>query len=308
MPVNANVRMEVRSPATIDGRGGTSYNVARSEPAMNAKDLDLRIVSLGDVVLHEQVEHKRVQRLITRLQSDRLLKNPPIVAAQHGKFVVLDGATRTTALRRIGCSDIVVQVVDYDAPEIVLETWNHMLRDMPVAPFWQALRNISGLSIRAESADSATATLERRDSIATLVLADGQVFSLSAAGLPLPEQARLLNQVVAAYEGHGEMYRVAHTDVERLLAEHGQLSALVVFPRYRPNEIRELALNGSKLPMGITRHIIPGRVLRINIPLDVLERDQPLDQKNAWLDQWMRDRMLGRHVRFYQEPVFLFDE
>ena len=118
----------------------------------------------------------------------------------------------------------------------------------------------------------------------------------------------MLNQVVATYEGRGDMYRVAHTDVERLLAEHGRLSALVVFPHYRPGEIRQLAINGSKLPMGITRHIIPGRVLRINIPLGILERDEPLEKKNAWLDQWMQTKMAERHVRYYQEPVFLFDE
>ena len=113
--------------------------------------------------------------------------------------------------------------------------------------------------------------------------------------------------MVAAYAGRGELYRVAHTDVERLLAEHGRLSALVVFPRYHPDEIRRLALNGSKLPMGVTRHIIPGRALRINIPLDVLSGDDPLDQKNAWLDEW-KAKMRERRARFYQEPVFLFDE
>ena len=124
----------------------------------------------------------------------------------------------------------------------------------------------------------------------------------------LEKQAQLLNQIVAAYEGRGEMYRVAHTDVERLVAEHGRLSALIVFPRYRPDEIRRLALNGSKLPMGVTRHIIPGRALRINIPLDVLRRDDPLEQKNMWLDEWMKAKARERQVRFYQEPVYLFDE
>lgn len=295
-------------PYAVDWLRGLTYNVAESGSAgMNARDLTLRIVPLDDVVLHEQVEMKRVDRLMTRLQSDRVLMNPPIVARSNDRYIVLDGATRTTALRRISCCDILVQVVDYDAPGIVLETWNHMLLNMPVEPFLEALEKVPGLRVEAETVDGATDALDRRDSIATLALADGRVFSLCTDG-SLPEQARVLNQVVAAYEGKGEMYRVAHTDVEQLITEHGKLSALVIFPRYRKDEIRQLAMNGSKLPMGVTRHIIPGRALRLNIPLDVLESDKPLDKKNTWLDEWVQDKIVGRHVRYYQEPVFLFDE
>lgn len=276
---------------------------------MNAKELTLRVVRLDDVLLHEQIEKRRVERLVQRLKEDQLLKNPPIVSEYNGKFILLDGATRITTLKQIGCRDVVVQVVDYEAPGMVLETWNHMLLDTPVDELFGSLRAVPGLKLDQTGAADARAALEQRDAIATLLLADGQAYALRTADDGrLEQQAKLLNQVVAAYEGRGEMYRVAHTDVERLLAEHGRLSALVVFPRYRPDEIRRLALNGAKLPMGVTRHIIPGRALRINIPLDILTRDEPIEQKNAWLDDWMKAKMRERSVRFYQEPVFLFDE
>lgn len=275
---------------------------------MNTKELCLRIVHLDDVVLHEEIENKRVEKLVGRIKQDRLLKNPPITAQFEDKYIVLDGASRTTALRRIRCPDIVVQIVDYLNPGVTLETWNHMLRDAPAQEIFNSINDLPDLFIEKTSLDVANRALDRRDSIAPVMLADGRVYSLCAKDNTLTEQARMLNHVVAAYEGKGEMYRVAHTDVERLLAEHGRLSALVVFPRYRPEEIRQIALNGSKLPMGITRHIIPGRALRINIPLDILEGAQSLEEKNAWLDQWLKESMRERHVRFYQEPVFLFDE
>lgn len=275
---------------------------------MNAKELCLRIVHLDDVVLHEEIENRRVEKLVVRLKQDRLLKNPPIAAQFENKYIVLDGASRTTALRRMHSRDIVVQLVDYLNPGITLETWNHMLLDAPAQEIFDAINDLPDLFIEKTSSDIANRALDRRDSIASVMLADGRVYSLCAKDNTLTEQARMLNHVVAAYEGKGEMYRVAHTDVERLIAEHGRLSALLVFPRYRPEEIRQIALNGSKLPMGITRHIIPGRALRINIPLDILEGSQPLEEKNAWLDEWLKERMRERHVRFYQEPVFLFDE
>ena len=276
---------------------------------MNAKELTLRIVRLGDVLLHEQIEKNRVERLVQRLEADQFLKNPPSVTEHNAKYILLDGATRVTALRRIGCRDVIVQIVDYAAPGMVLETWNHMLLDAPVDELFRSLRALPGLLVEQTTASAANVALDRRDAIGALLLGDGQAYALRLANDgKLENQAHMLNQVVAAYEGRGEMYRVAHTDVERLLAEHGRLSALFVFPRYRPDEIRRLALNGAKLPMGVTRYIIPGRALRINIPLDVLRRDEPLEQKNAWLDEWMKSKMRERHVRFYQEPVFLFDE
>jgi len=46
----------------------------------------------------------------------------------------------------------------------------------------------------------------------------------------------------------------------------------------------------------------------LTLPLYILESDQPLADKNAWLDQWLTAKMRARHVRYYQEPVFLFDE
>ncbi len=275
---------------------------------MNAKELTLRIVSLSDVLLHEQVEARRVERLISHLTSDWLLKNPPIVTQYDGKYIVLDGATRTTALRRIRCRDVVVQIVDYADPGLALETWNHLLLDLSEDRLLDSIRRIPGLELTPRTAADAQAELARREGIGSILLADGRAFSLVNRDPAHTGPTQLLSQVVAAYEGQGEMYRVAHTNVERLLAEHGRLSALVVFPRFRPDEIREFAINGAKLPMGITRHIIPGRVLRINIPLAILERDQPLEEKNAWLDAWMQDKMRERHVRYYQEPVFLFDE
>ena len=275
---------------------------------MNAKELCLRIVHLDDVLLHEEIETNRVEKLVARLKQDRLLKNPPIAAQFESRYIVLDGASRTTALRRIHCRDIVVQIVDYLNPGITLETWNHMLLDAPAREIFDAIETLPDLFVEKMSEADAHAALARRECIASIMLADGRVYSLCAKDNTLTEQARMLNHLVAAYEGKGEMYRVAHTDVERLIAEHGRLSALVVFPRYRPEEIQHLAVNGSKLPMGITRHIIPGRALRINLPLERLESDQPLETKNAWLDEWLKEKMRERHVRYYQEPVFLFDE
>src|SRR5438067_6678437 len=83
---------------------------------------DLRLLPTEALVLHEHADEKRVVRLETRLRTDGFLKNPPIVAAIPGteKYVVLDGANRTSAVMRLGYPHLLVQVVDYNSDRVQL--------------------------------------------------------------------------------------------------------------------------------------------------------------------------------------------
>ncbi len=279
---------------------------------MEAKELRLAIVPLKDVLLHEEIEQKRVDRLMQRLSDERILRNPPIVTEVRApedwsRYIVLDGASRTSALRALKVPDIMVQIVDYHSSQVHLQSWNHLLLDVKPDELRAEVLRIPNLDLQEMDEQTARDKLERREIICYLLFADGCV-----EGVICPAdryaQARALAALVKTYEKKAALYRVSTTDLEELAAKHRQLSAVVVFPRYRPEEILRLALNGAKVPMGITRHIIPGRALRINIPLDILESDQPLADKNAWLDEWLESKIRDREVRFYQEPVFLFDE
>jgi hypothetical protein len=82
----------------------------------------------------------------------------------------------------------------------------------------------------------------------------------------------------------------------------------MVFPSYEPVEILELAGGGERIPPGLTRHIIHGRAMRVNYPLEVLRSDGSLREKNAALAAWMQEKLADKQVRFYAESTFLFDE
>jgi len=58
----------------------------------------------------------------------------------------------------------------------------------------------------------------------------------------------------------------------------------------------------------VTTYSISGRVLGLNVDLVMLDSDIPLEQKNIWLDSLIKRKIRDRRVRFYQEPVFRFDE
>ncbi len=62
------------------------------------------------------------------------------------------------------------------------------------------------------------------------------------------------------------------------------------------------------MPAGVTRFVIPGRVLRLNAHLDTLRRPASLAQKNKWLNEPLTERLARAGARYYQEPVILLDE
>src|SRR5688572_29894343 len=64
--------------------------------------LKLQVAPLAQVIPHEHYHGQRVAVLMARLTAEGKLINPPIAARYKDKYVVLDGATRLTAMRQLG--------------------------------------------------------------------------------------------------------------------------------------------------------------------------------------------------------------
>ncbi len=269
----------------------------------------LKIVPVSSLVVHEYTDQERINGLMQRLEKDNLLKNPPIVAPIPGstRYVVLDGANRTSALAQAGCRDAAVQVVDYNDPDLELVVWNHLVAAATPDEVIEPLKHIVGLRMRRVSAEMARGLLTNRGVLASVTRVDGQVIVLEG-GLTLDQEAELLNQIVWSYHGRKRYFRVKSDEMKCLLPYYDGAAALFCYPCFRPDEITHLASIGARLPAGITRHVIPQRALRINIPLHILKQDRPLEEKNDWLHEKIKRHLVNREIRFYQEPTVLFDE
>ena len=270
---------------------------------------DLRIVPTHNLFLHEDVEPARVDRIVQRVQQDQLLKNPVIVAelGDGNHFVVLDGANRLTALKQLGVRDSLVQVEDYGDPDVKLDTWYHLICDIDKHDLFARIGAVASLRLKASDLSHARAALAYHQIIAYMVCNDGDVHQIDGPK-DLSGRVTLLNRVAKTYKSNATIYRVQTDRIDELLSTYKNVAAVVVYPRFAPADILELTRNDVKLPTGITRHLIPRRALRVNLPLSMLAADKAIDEKNQWLHERISQMMRDGHIRYYQESTYLFDE
>ncbi len=272
-----------------------------------AATLSLQMVPTEQIIPHEAVDPKRVARLASSIEKDAMLVNPPLVAERDGKFIVLDGATRTSAFIQLGIPHLVVQLADPARGDVTLHTWHHVISGPSPSEFMDELKQIPGLSLDEIPAADVHAMLREGGALATIALADGRFFH---AGLSDAQHDRLdvLNAMVACYTDWGTVSRTLTSDTEQLRLAFADMVALIVFPQFQPDDALNAALQGKTLPQGITRFIIPGRVLRLNVPLEILASNEPLAAKRRWLDSFISDKLNRQRVRYYHEPVILLEE
>jgi len=269
---------------------------------------DLRMLATDQLIPHEEVDPRRVHRLSERIREEGLLKNPPIVTKipELDQYVILDGANRVMAFRELGIPHIVAQVVDYDDPDLILDTWYHVVSGMELSEFEDAILSIGEMCLEETTLADARRALEMNKAVAYIV-SENEV-RLVACPDGAERTREILIKIVNAYKGRADIFRASNDIWEKQKPYYPQITALVIFPRYRPIDILYYAQNGYKVPTGITRHIIPTRALNINIPLKVLEEDRSLGEKRQWLHDWLMERMATNAIRYYAESTFSFNE
>ncbi|HEY7727939.1 MAG TPA: hypothetical protein VID50_05750 [Candidatus Eisenbacteria bacterium] len=274
---------------------------------------DLRFVPVASLLPHEMEDVRRARALARRLREEGEMKNPPVVApvaspAAGDRYVLLDGANRYSAVRASRFPDILVQRVRYEDPRIVLSTWHHALEEEPAGDLARELGRINGLTLETRPIEEARAALAAREALAYVAGSQAEAVALRGGG-DLAGRMALLSAVVEIYRGRFPIHRVTTESLSAARARLPRTSVMVVFPTFEKREILDAACEGALLPAGITRHLIPGRALRVHMPLDRLaDAVESVEEKNRWLHDWIARRVATHRVRFYEESTILFDE
>lgn len=271
----------------------------------------LQIVPIESLQPHEAVDEERVEPLVKALRREGVLRNPPIVLPVTGRsaeYVVLDGANRTTALRKMGLATALVQVVHPDDSDVRVETWNHVVLGMAPQELLKIVRKVDGLSLSTSDIEQGSFDLQTGEALCYIALPEGGVWEVTCGPSRFQDRVRMLGLLSASYSHSGRIERASVTSCEGLDSVYADLAGLVVFPRFEVGQVVAVAADGLLFPPGLTRFVVSPRALRVNYPLERLASALSIEDKQAELDAWIRAAVARRAVRYYAEATFLFDE
>lgn len=259
---------------------------------------ELRLLPMSGISLHEECEDNRSGRLIERFKNENVLLNPLIVGKTANNFILLDGANRFEALKTFECRSILAQVVDYSSENVKLKTWFHFVNEMRFSDLKAILPddvidNQGGLKndqcIRVISEINETMYIKLPDD--------------------LQKRLELFAVINRFYEANFSYIRIdSDTDISDISGLAAGNGLLFVYPPLKKDDIIKISGFQQKLPAGISRHLIPNRVLHIKFLLDALKSDDNLDKKNIELEKYIQYKIDTNKVRLYREPILIFDE
>lgn len=252
----------------------------------------LRVVPLEDIRRHEEIDPFRVGRLVERIASEGVQVNPMVCyQAADGSFVLLDGATRTEALKTLGLVHGVIQVVEPD--KVTLETWHHVVRDADPVRIVEEIQERDDLEMAPFGEPPRIHVVE------------GGYSSVVGKGL---SPNATLSALVDTYIGKWTVSRVVDPATETVTWRFPDWSVIVEFPRLSVEDVVQAAVGDDLLPAGITRFLINDRALRINIDLALLASDTSQQEKQEALDRLLGERAHAGRIRRYEETVYVLDD
>lgn len=264
---------------------------------------ELHMVGLNDIVLHEDPDMERVARLVDRFSADGILKNPPVVGRSKGyRSIVLDGANRVTALRKLGYPHVLVQELDLFHAGLSLGTWHHAIERLSAESLLDHATSIPGVTLEKEAGP-----IDLIPQLARFHFPSGEIVSLKGAS-ELDERVLQLHTLTKVYHRFAHFDRVSYTHLPDLIRNYRNFSALLSFRPFTVEDLQELTHWDRRVPSGLTRVLLPKRALRFNLQLEMLRAGLSLEEKEDWLQQTILERVADKSIRFYREPTFFFDE
>ena len=247
---------------------------------------DLRLVEPGCLILHEAHDECRLARLKDRILEEGEQRNPVIAWPHEDRFLVLDGAHRVRAMDEIGARFVLVQVV---RPPERAEGWGHV---------------VEGLSLPGPEDANGLVTDEGAtgEVVAEIETAGGETVSVRSREGGAIARSRAMWELQELYPGGAAVRRVEPDRAVRLTGGE----ALIRYQPFAPEELVEVVGSGAVLPAGVTRFRVSERVLGVRYPLERMMSGDPR-ARNVELRRFVAERWAENRVRYYREPVVLFE-
>jgi len=272
---------------------------------VSSKNLNLKIALLELHLLkpHEEVIDSLVRKLSNEMESEREVRDPLIIDEKD--HVILDGMHRFNSLKRLGCRFAPCCLIDYDNPEIKVESWYRVFNIEQSEKLAEQLLEDFAVNYKREK-DALTGS--------EIILANEGMRFVPTQLIDDVQSARRAVELERAVslKGCKVEYQPSIIAIQRW--KSGNAHFVIPLPTFTKQRIRELGEKEILLPHKSTCHVIPSRPLRIDVPLSLLRNeDITPTEANSRLRELLSNRKIDRKPpgsmidgRRYEEELLVF--
>lgn len=285
---------------------------------MKTDRFHLEIIPIKNILVHEEFDPSRSDDLVKKFKKGKTLTDPIIVAPLGDeKYLQLDGMNRMHCFKTLGIKTILCQIVDYNDQEIVqLSSWVHLFQAKK-KEFSRYIQSDKNLKIQpAEVEEIGPRYIKEKDFGRLVTVIDKKEGAfLIATGGNFIDKIKRINSIVSFYQNNITReilpFNLTRRNIRLFFYENPHLNfyenpktnLMVVFPNFTPQQVIEVVRAGSLFPAGVTRHLINGRCLGINIPLSFFDNLKSIKVQNQQLDNFFS----RKKPRIYEEPTIHFE-
>ena len=268
----------------------------------------ISLVDINALKPHEEVIDHLVKSLSDAVKAQGIVRDPLIV--DQDNYVILDGMHRYSSLKLLECRFALCCLVDYSNPVIKVGSW---FRLFTVNDVEELARKVM------PDSEPSYAKLEMNieqlapDYHTIILTKNGARYSLQQSRSPteFTRSAITLEQAIVALGYHVD-YQTEEVALQSLRS--GKVDLVIRVPIFTKQQITDFGVHGLLLPHKVTRHIMPSRPLRVDIPLDMLTKQGITEQEaNRELHELLsarrvQERPPGSVVdgRRYEEETLVF--
>ncbi len=277
----------------------------------------IKIIPLNKVLIHENVVLKWAENIATYIQESGIQKNPIVVHKTNNKYIVLDGMHRVQAFKLLQCKDIMVYEVDYFSNTIELKGWDAVVFTKEKTLHLLKLAFSREYVIKREKPNTnLRKMIDARQILFGVRDKKGEWYSITLKkDLYKLSQKEYIDVIVKSIEKFESLLDIKKMKLLYLPDTNSDndfktvtANILIYRPIFKKEDIIYRTLHGKIFPRKSTRHIIPGRPLRVDINLTILKEDIGLRIKNKLLKSHLMWCFENNKVRFYPEPVYIFSD
>jgi hypothetical protein len=278
---------------------------------LNTQLPEIAILPISKLRLHETESVERTAKLQERIKVDGFLRNPVMVGkvllSSKMHYLLLDGVHRISALKNLGCRDVATQLIEYSNEGVKVEVWHQLIRGVDPITLLKSLKSVFGKDLRKKPEAEANELRNRDLILMHLLLKNGQSYTIRRQSNLQSTTAKIC-EFVRILKSLGEVHRVHEDEARSVLKSSSFATGILFIQPLSKQHIIEIALSKTKLPGGITRHVIPCRALGIPVDLELLRAKLSAVEKSKLVRLMVNQRIENERVRFYSEPTVVFNE